>query len=122
MYDGTQFSVIQLRAARHSPGFGFWTGGAKDRLSGAVQGFLNVVSVQNLNGLGKQFLGGVPDPGGTITEHRATGRFGEVAASRFAQYALGEIRPIRVGIPGCCTFNLKRAVSRGNRRADQYFQ
>jgi hypothetical protein len=112
MDDGTQFSVIQFSTPRHGPWFGLLAGGTKDRLSGAVKGFFDVVPIQNLNGLGKQFLGGVPDPGGTITEHRATGRFGEASASRFAQYALGKIRPIRVGVLGCCTFNRGRVGDR----------
>ena len=101
MDDGTQLSVIQFSTPRHGPWFGLLAGGTKGRLSGAVKGLFDVVPIQNLNGLGKQFLGGVPDPGGTITEHRATGRFGEVSASRFAQYALGEIRPSRAGVLGC---------------------
>jgi hypothetical protein len=100
MEDGTQFSVVQFRTARHGPWFGLLAGGTKDRLSGAVKGFFDVVPIQDLNGLGKQFLGGVPDPGGTITQHRAAWCFGEVSAGRFAQYALGEIRPSRVWRPG----------------------
>ena len=110
--DGTQFSVIQFGTARRGPWFGLWAGGTKDRLSGAVQSFFDVVPIQDLNGLGKQLPGGVPDPGGTIAEQHATWRFGEAAPSRFAQYALGEIGPLRVGILCGGTFNRSRIGDR----------
>src|ERR1019366_1842599 len=77
MDDGTQSSVIQFGTARRGPGFGLLAGGTKDRLSGSVQGFFDVVSIQDLNGLGKQLRGGVPDPGGAIAQHRAAWRLGE---------------------------------------------
>jgi hypothetical protein len=63
--DGVQFSVIQFGAARRCPLFAF-AGYAKDRLSGSVQSFFDVEPIQDLNGLGKQFRSGVPDPGRTI--------------------------------------------------------
>jgi hypothetical protein len=85
MNDSRESSVIQFGTARRGPGLGLLAGGTKGRLSGWVKGFFDLVPIQDLDGLGKQFLGGVPDPGGTIAEHRAT----------------------------CCSVNLRRVASRG---------
>jgi hypothetical protein len=46
MEDGTQSSVIQFRTACHGPWFDLLAGGTKDRLSGAVKGFFDVVPIQ----------------------------------------------------------------------------
>jgi hypothetical protein len=58
MDDGTQSSVIQFGTTRRGPWFGLLAGGTKDRLSGSVQGFFDVVPIQDLNGLGKPCLSG----------------------------------------------------------------
>jgi len=105
VHDGTQFSVVQFGTTRRGPWFGLWAGGTKDRLSGSVQGFLGVVAIQDRDGLGKQLCTRVPDPGRTIAEQRTAGRFGKASPGGFAQHALGEIRPLRVGIVGGGTFN-----------------
>ena len=80
--DGAQFSVIQFGTTHRGPWFGLLAGGTKDRLSGSVQGFFGVV-IQDRNGLGKQLGASVPDPGGTIAEQRATGRFGKASPGGF---------------------------------------
>ena len=89
--DGLQLSIVQFSTPRRGPWFGLRAGGTKDRLSGSVQSFFGMVSVENLDGLRKQFRGGVPDPGRTIPQCRASGRLGEASPRGFSQHTLGEV-------------------------------
>ena len=81
--DSVEFAIIQFSAARRCPVFAF-AGCAEDRLSGSVQSFFGVESIEDLSGLGEQFPGGVPNPGSAIAKHHATRCFGEAAPRRFA--------------------------------------
>ena len=57
--DGLQLSIIQFGTARCGPWLGFRAGCAKDRLSSSVQRFLDVEPIEDLDGLRKQFRGGL---------------------------------------------------------------
>src|SRR5437773_8561492 len=81
--DGLQLSIIQFGTARCGPWLGFRRGCAKDRLSSSVQRFLDVEPIEDLDGLRKQFRGGVPDPGRTIAQHRASWHLGEASPRGF---------------------------------------
>src|ERR1022692_1433496 len=105
--DGMQFALIEFRAARRCPWFAF-AGCAEDRLSGSVQSFFGVVPIENLCSLGEQFPGGVPNPSRAIAQHHAMGSLREASPRCFAQYALGEVRPIGAGIRSSGAFNRGR--------------
>src|ERR1022692_2039837 len=105
--DGMQFALIEFRAARRCPWFAF-AGYAEDRLSGSVQSFFGVVPIENLCSLGEQFPGGVPNPSRAIAQHHAMGSLREASPRCFAQYALGEVRPIGAGIRSTGAFNRGR--------------
>src|ERR1019366_4117465 len=81
--DSVQVAIIQLDAARRCPLLAF-AGCAKDRWSTAVQRFFGVEPVEDLNSLGEQFPGRVPDTRSAIAKHHATGCFGEASPRRFA--------------------------------------
>jgi len=95
--NGAQSASIQFRAALRCPGLA-WAGCAENGSTGSVQSFLGVEPIENLSGLGKQFPGGVPDPGRAITQHHATGSLGEASPRCFPQYALGEVGAVGAGI------------------------
>src|ERR1019366_2687857 len=110
--DGLQLPLIQFGTARRGPWFGFRAGGTKDRLSGSMQSFFGMISVENLDGLRKQFLGGVPDPARTIPQYRASGRLGEASPCRFSQHTLGEIGSVEAGVQSGGAFDGGRISDR----------
>jgi hypothetical protein len=57
-----------------------------------------MVSVENLDALRKQFRGGVPDPGRTIPQDHASGRFGEASPRGFSQHTLSEVGSFEAGV------------------------
>lgn len=50
--NGVQFAIVQFSAASRCPLFAF-AGCAEDRVSGSVQSFFGMVSIEDLSGLGK---------------------------------------------------------------------
>src|SRR5215469_7142503 len=102
--NGVQVALIQFRAARRCPLVTF-AGCAEDRLGGSVQSFFGVVPIENLSGLGKQFLSRVPDPGRAIAQHHATGGLGETSPRGFAQNTLGEVGTVGAGVGSRGAFN-----------------
>ena len=84
-----------VRRSALCPGFSF-AGFTADRLSRSVQCLFGVEAIEDLSGFGEQFPGSVPDPGRAVTQHYATGGFGETAPCCFAQYALGEVGPVEL--------------------------
>jgi hypothetical protein len=61
--------------------------------------------IQDLNGLGKQFRSGIPDPDRTIAQHRVSGRLGEASPRGFPQHALGEVGSLEAGVRNGGAFN-----------------
>src|ERR1035438_1733621 len=93
--DGVQFAIIQFSAARRCPWFAF-AGCAEDRLSGAVQSFFGVEPIEDLSGLGKQFPGGVPNPGSAIAS--TTQRGASVKPRRVASRSTRSAKSDRSGL------------------------
>ena len=56
-----------------------------------AQVLFGMKTVEDLNGLGKQFFRRIPDPRRTIAQHDAAGGLSEGPARSFAQYPLGEL-------------------------------
>jgi len=102
--EGAQFSVIQLGAACFGPWFSLG-GCAEDRLGSSMESLFDVESIQDLNGLGKQFRSGIPDPDRTIAQHRVSGRLGEASPRGFPQHALGEVGSLEAGVRNGGAFN-----------------
>ncbi len=72
-------SLIQFVIAVLNPFPAFPGIGAKDDLSDFAQVLFGVESVEDLDGLGEQLRGGVPDPGGSIAQDNAAWSLGEAS-------------------------------------------
>jgi len=72
--------------------------GAVDRLGDVGEMLLGVEQVDDLDGAGKQFVGQVPSPGGTIAKLDSARGAVEAAAARFAVHAVRERREAGGGV------------------------
>lgn len=79
------------------PESGFRAGGAKHQLSGSGKASLEW-NRSRIWILRKEFRGGVPDPGCTFTQYRASWRFGEASPRAFSKHTLCEVGSFESGV------------------------
>ncbi len=100
--DGSEQSVeatrVEFLMSPLGPGPGVRVGGAVKSLGEVTEMLFGVEAIDDLPGLGKQFVGDVPNPGGAIPQDHGALHLRETAARGLAPDPLAKLRALRGGV------------------------
>lgn len=82
--------------------------GPVDGFCDITQVFLHVIAIDDLEGTGKQFLGNIPDVGGSVSQHNGSRRLLEAATHGLTQDSLRKLGRIGIGVSSGRAFNGRR--------------
>src|SRR5258708_15583726 len=100
--------LIQFVVASVNPLSALLSAGTIEEFAQIAEMFFGMEAIQYLNGVGKQFRGGVPDPGRAIPQHHATCRLTEASAGCFPGFAPGPSGHGGTGGPSSRAFAWRR--------------
>ena len=91
-------ACVQFLMSAFDPCRGARVGGSVESFGQVAEVLLGVKAIDDLPGLGKQFVGDVPNPGCAIAQDHGTRHCGETAARGFAPDPLAKFRALRGGV------------------------